>query len=74
MTQTAATFVEKYLHGQATISEMEEYVDAWHQSPDDGRSLAEFLGLTQAEYALWVEKPSALESLLNHRKHTISIG
>lgn len=34
---------------------MDELVERWHASPDDGVSLHEFLGMDFEQYAEWVE-------------------
>lgn len=31
------------------------FVAQWHTSPDDGVSLAEFLGMSDLEYAVWTK-------------------
>lgn len=40
----------------------------------DIKSLAAFLGFTEDEYALWVEQPEALKSILFCRTHDIQLG
>jgi len=57
------TFVEQYLKGQIGLSQIDDFVDQWHDSDDD-RPIEEFLGLTLEEYAAWVEDPQSLGRLL----------
>jgi len=59
MSETNTTFVEKYLHGRARPSEIEDFVEQWHEGNIDC-PLPEFLGLTNEEYAHWVEDPTSL--------------
>jgi hypothetical protein len=60
------TFVDLALDGRATLDEIDDYVDAWHDS-DDPRELHEFLGMTWDEYALWGEQPDALRYIIASR-------
>ncbi|MBB5154117.1 hypothetical protein [Saccharopolyspora phatthalungensis] len=59
-----ASFVEAHLAGKALLDDIDDWVDAWHDA--DGapcsrvQSLASYLGLTDDEYALWVERPESL--------------
>ncbi len=50
------TFVEAVLAGDAMLGDIDDFIDAWHASPEDV-GLAEFLGMTEEEYARWVEQP-----------------
>lgn len=66
------TFVEAVLAGDAMPVDIDDYIDAWHGSSDD-ISLPDFLGLTDHEYALWVEQPDVLNFLLHSKKYHRSI-
>lgn len=33
----------------------DDLVDAWHNSPEDGRPLHEFMGMSWDQYKRWVE-------------------
>lgn len=66
------TFVELCLQGDALVSEVDDYVEQWHDS-SDGRSLPEFLGLTETEYALWVEQPNSLKTIIFARKNEVAL-
>jgi hypothetical protein len=58
------TFIEQLLRGEALLEDIEDFVETWHDAPDDSsiaaQSLEEFLGMTWDEYRLWVERPEAL--------------
>ncbi len=71
MSEHEKTFVDLCFEGQADPKDIDQYVELWHKS-DDGRSLAEFLGFSDEEYALWVEKPRALRHILSAKKNRMS--
>lgn len=62
------SFIEAVLAGDASPGDIDDFVDAWHASPED-IGLAEFLGMTDEEYALWVEQPDVLSVLLHSRNY-----
>jgi hypothetical protein len=66
------TFVQKCLAGEAAFSDIDDFVDQWHES-STACPLHEFLGLTEAEYARWVERPEALRDLVLAHKERASI-
>lgn len=66
-------FVELVLEGDVLDTEIDDFVEQWHQGKST-QSLAEFLGFTDDEYALWVEQPEALRSILFCRKHSIQLS
>ena len=57
------TFLDLVLTGDARQDDIDDFVDRWHDG-DASCSLAEFLGMSDDEYALWVEKPAALRLIL----------
>ena len=57
------TFVELCLAGKVMATEVDDVVDAWHDG-DDPRTLREFLGFTDLEYACWVKSPSCVYDIL----------
>ncbi|WP_020664073.1 hypothetical protein [Amycolatopsis benzoatilytica] len=67
-----ATFIEECLAGRALATDADDWVDAWHDAPDASTaarmSLSDFLGMTESEYALWVERPEALRFIIAGRK------
>lgn len=38
-----------------TSEELNDLIDAWHDRPDTGQELHEYLGWTWEQYATWVE-------------------
>ena len=66
-------FIEQVLEGDVLHTEIDDFVEQWHNG-NSNQSLAEFLGLTDEEYALWVEQPEALRSILFCRTHEIELG
>jgi hypothetical protein len=67
------TFVDRALQGRATLDDIDDFVDAWHEG-DDPRELHEFLGLTWDEYALWGEQPDALRYILAARWRDVPVA
>lgn len=57
------SFVDAVLAGDAMPDDIDDFIDAWHASSED-IGLAEFLGMTEEEYAVWVEKPDGLSFVL----------
>ena len=60
-------FVDEVLAGDALWTEVDDWVDRWHEADGPGE-LHEFLGMTWPEYQLWVEQPSALRVILGARE------
>ena len=56
-------FLDLVLAGEAHQDDIDDFVDQWHDG-DTSCYLAEFLGMSDDEYALWVAKPSALNLIL----------
>lgn len=63
-------FVELCLRGEVSVSEIEDFIDLWHDS-NDKQTLPEFLGMTDSEYALWVEQPDSLDAIIFARKNNV---
>lgn len=58
-------FKERFLSGECGIEAIDDDVEAWHTTPEDGQSLVDYLGLTEQEYGVYVrENDIALEKLL----------
>ncbi len=52
LTRTAA-FMTLYEQGAVNADDLDDFIDAWHDSgPEEERSLAEYLGMTDEEYAV----------------------
>ncbi|MCG9874092.1 MAG: hypothetical protein MH321_04810 [Leptospiraceae bacterium] len=67
------TFIDLCLAGESFLDEIDDFIDIWHDS-DSNLSLAEFLGMKNEEYALWVEKPEVLSYIIHARKHKVSLS
>lgn len=69
-----STFLDDALAGRAGVAEIDDYVDAWHDSVEDpGAELHEYLGFTWDEYRLWVEKPQVLRYIIAAHRHGIPV-
>ena len=64
------TFVNLCLSGEAFANEIDDFVDAWHDG-NDPRTMSDFLGMTDEEYAIWVERPETLREILNARQQSL---
>jgi hypothetical protein len=64
---TTNTFIDECLAGRARPEDIEDFVEAWHESDSD-KSIERFLGMSEDEYALWVEKPRSLAFILYSRR------
>lgn len=62
-----ARFIESALQGRAMSDEIDDFVDAWHDSSSK-ETLAEFLGMTDDEYEAWVLNPDVIPQILTARK------
>jgi hypothetical protein len=59
-------FVQAYVNGNASVSDVDNWIEAWHLSSTE-LSLNAFLGFTAEEGALFAERPEMLQSILNNR-------
>ena len=62
------TFVELCLAGDADPEDIDDFVDEWHDTPDEVCSLPEFLGLAWNEYELWATRPEMFPAILASRR------
>lgn len=60
------TFMDLVIRGEAFLDDIDDHIDTW-QSSDSDESLADFLGMTKAEYGLWVEQAAALRFIVRAR-------
>jgi hypothetical protein len=72
MSEIRTTFFDLYARGDATEDEIDDHVDRWHVEMAGRESagvvpLAAYLGLTDGEYAAWVEDGTALPRILKAR-------
>ncbi len=65
------SFIERAVSGEVPPNGLEQGVEAevqrWHESPENGIPLHEFLGMTWEEYARFAESPDALPDIVNAR-------
>ncbi len=57
------TFIELVLAGEVHREDIDDFIDHWHEG-QAVCSLAEFLGMSDDEYALWVEQPATLDLII----------
>lgn len=64
-----ATFVESCVAGNATLDQLDSWIEGWHKG-EIGRSmeLRELLGMTCYEYSAWMKDPAAINSIVDERK------
>ncbi len=63
------TFFSLYSGGLVAAKQIDDFVEAWHKSgTGEKRSLSEYLGMTDDEYAVWVMSHGALPSILAARR------
>lgn len=66
--------MELVLAGEALADEIDDYIDQWHDSADTNETtLAQWLGMTEREYGLWVERPHALRAILHARHFNVPL-
>jgi hypothetical protein len=63
------SFKEKYLKGECTIEELDDYVDIWHKG-STGKSLQKFLGFSNEEYAAFGRDETIIKKLLDSPKYS----
>jgi hypothetical protein len=65
----APTFLSLYGTGQVAADKIDDFIEAWHISGDEEqRGLAEYLGISDAEYSVWLMSHGALPSILAARR------
>lgn len=67
MSKSGQTFLDLSLAGYVELSDIDDFVDRWHEG-DDARELREFLGFTPVEYVAWVEEPEVLPYIATARR------
>jgi hypothetical protein len=54
-------FLELYAAGNVAAEDIDDFIDAWHESDaKEKRTLAQFLGMTEDEYTVWLASRKAL--------------
>lgn len=67
MSRPSERFFDLYALGRVLADEIDHFVEEWHGA-DTPLSLPEYLGLTEAEYATWVEDARRLPFVLAKRR------
>lgn len=67
-------FIDRALQGRVLhLESIDDEVAAWHKTEEDVGTLAEWLGMTDAEYGVWMREPDALPWILHARKRGIDL-
>ncbi len=61
------TFIDLCLSGEVSMNDLDDFVDAWHDGAGKA-SLRECLGMSEQEYARWMNDPSELSRIIASRK------
>jgi len=61
-------FKQQFLLGLCDIRHIDACVNQWHQMPEDGVELADYLGLSKEEMAVFLRTPEQLEPLLMQQR------
>jgi hypothetical protein len=67
------TFIDRCLAGSARPEDIDEWVDAWHAGAGSESSLAQYLGMSQEDYAVWAEQPDSLPFILHARRFRVPL-
>lgn len=71
---TGDTFIDRALRNEfADLSEaLDDYIDSWHNQPQQTSSLHEWLGMSWGEYRRWCQRPSELNEIITTRRKGVS--
>ncbi|WP_022821695.1 hypothetical protein [Hymenobacter norwichensis] len=70
--KSMSNFVRDCLNGDALLDEIDDYIDQWHDG-DGNEPIYNFLGLTEKEYSMWVQKPDILPFLVTAHKENSKV-
>lgn len=73
MDSTNHTFMDSYLAGDASLNDIDDWVEIWHNNPQ-GKTLDEFLGFNEVEASYWAVNPLGVPDILNARKLDIPVS
>lgn len=68
-----SNFVTKCLNGEALLDDIDDYIDAWHETKGE-ISLHRYLGMSKTEYALWVADPDVLPFVISAHRENRDVG
>jgi len=62
-------FIDLYAAGRVAAEDIDDFIDAWHES-DSGeeRTLAQFLGMSEDEYTVWLASRKVLPLIVAARR------
>jgi len=67
-------FLELYRDGKVSAQDIEDFIEAWHNSDDiEQCPLAEFLGMTEDEFTVWMASRKALPAIVAARQQGRSL-
>ena len=64
-------YIQAVLMGFATVDEIDDYIEKWHEEDDYDCELSEYLGMTKDEYEDWFRNPSYIYEILLRREKLI---
>lgn len=67
-----ASFMSLALSGEVLADEIEDFVEAWHNS-DSTDEISEFLGMSFEEYSLWASNPEAINIIIFARREQMPL-
>ncbi len=67
------TFIAKCVHDEALLTEIDDYIDKWHETEPEAEPLHDFLGMSWEEYAMWVAEPEILPYIVTAHSQKISL-
>jgi hypothetical protein len=67
-----SNFITDCLNGDALMSDINDYIDQWHESDID-LQLHDFLGMSKKEYVLFVQDENYLGSIITAHKSNKSV-
>lgn len=69
----SSTFVDACLSGTALLSDVDDWIDQWHES-DTSLSLDSYLGFAEDEGSLFAERPEALRFIVSARRQGVPVA
>jgi len=65
-------FIDLCIAGHALLDDIDDYIDQWHDSDDDGK-LSQYLGMAAEEYETWVHSPETLNLIIASRINEVPL-
>ena len=67
------SFIEQYLAGTVAAEHIDNFIDAWHDRPEN-KEIYEFLGMSKEEYSLWLREPDSLLQIARARREGLPLA